>query len=356
MLRMKHVRNADLQVSQPYEKKSFLFDYTLSFRNKLPGIALVFMIGVLANSLGKDFPLIGGAVIAIIIGILVRNFLRIPAVYTEGISYTLKTLLKTAIVLLGFGLSYASIFQLGYEAILLVIIAVLSGILFTFILAKLFKLGGNIPILVSLGTAICGATAIVTSSPIVRAKEEETAYAINTIFAFNVLAVLFYPLIGHLFSMPDDIFGMWAGVAIHDTSSVVAAGYSYSSAAGDTSVVIKLIRTLMLVPVTLILSIIISMRSKGSTTNKVKMSKVFPTFILFFAGAVAINTIFSLPTSLTSVTDGVAKFLILMVMASVGLGTDFKKIKSVGLRPLFVGLISSIMMGILTLTIILVLY
>ncbi|MCC3357679.1 YeiH family protein [Bacillus sp. REN16] len=350
------MRNANLQVSQTYEKKSFLFNHSLSFRNKLPGVALVFLIGVLANSLGRDFPLIGGAVIAIIIGILVRNFLRIPVGYTEGISYTLKSLLKMAIVLLGFGLSYASIFQLGHEAILLVIIAVLAGILFTFVLAKLFKLDGNIPMLVSLGTAICGATAIVTTSPIIRAKEEETAYAINTIFAFNVLAVLFYPLLGQLFSMSDQIFGMWAGVAIHDTSSVVAAGYSYSSAAGDTSVVIKLIRTLMLVPVTLILSIFISMKSKGTTTNKVKMRKVFPAFILFFAGAVAVNTIFPLPPMLTSVTDGAAKFIILMVMASVGLGTDFKKIQSVGLRPLFVGLLSSVMMGILTLSIILILY
>ncbi|WP_180271484.1 YeiH family protein [Fredinandcohnia onubensis] len=348
--------NANLQVSQSYEKKSFLLENTQSLRNKLPGVALVFIIGVLANSLGKDFPLIGGAVIAIIIGIMVRNFLGIPTVFSEGISYTLKTLLKTAIVLLGFGLSYASIFQLGYEAILLVVVAVLAGILFTFLLAKLFKLSGNIPILVSLGTAICGATAIVTSSPIVRAKEEETAYAINTIFAFNVLAVLFYPLIGQLFSMPDQIFGIWAGVAIHDTSSVVAAGYSYSSNAGDTSVIIKLIRTLMLVPVTLILSIFISMKSNGAAGSKVKISKVFPIFILFFAGAVAVNTIFSLPTSITSVTDGVAKFLILMVMASVGLGTDFKKIKSVGLRPLFLGLLSSVMMGLLTLTIIQLLY
>ncbi len=353
---MKHVSNANLQVSQSYEKKSFLLENTQSLRNKLPGVALVFIIGVLANSLGKDFPLIGGAVIAIIIGIMVRNFLGIPTVFSEGISYTLKTLLKTAIVLLGFGLSYASIFQLGYEAILLVVVAVLAGILFTFLLAKLFKLSGNIPILVSLGTAICGATAIVTSSPIVRAKEEETAYAINTIFAFNVLAVLFYPLIGQLFSMPDQIFGIWAGVAIHDTSSVVAAGYSYSSNAGDTSVIIKLIRTLMLVPVTLILSIFISMKSNGAAGSKVKISKVFPIFILFFAGAVAVNTIFSLPTSITSVTDGVAKFLILMVMASVGLGTDFKKIKSVGLRPLFLGLLSSVMMGLLTLTIIQLLY
>ncbi|MFS0861240.1 YeiH family protein [Fredinandcohnia sp. 179-A 10B2 NHS] len=337
-------------------RKLETIQFLQSIKNKLPGVSLVFIIGVLANSLGKDFPLIGGAVIAIIIGILVRNFLGVPIAFSEGVSYTLKTLLKLAIVLLGFGLSFSSVFKLGYEAILLVVASVLSGILFTFFLAKLFKLDGNIPILVSLGTAICGATAIVTTSPIVQAKEEETAYAINTIFAFNVLAVLLYPLFGQLFAMSGETFGLWAGIAIHDTSSVVAAGYSYSNTAGDTSVVIKLIRTLMLVPVALLLSIFISFKSKSSTSSKVKISKVFPGFILFFAGAVAVNTIFSLPAPITSFTDGIAKFLIIMVMASVGLGTDFKKIKSVGLRPLLVGLLSSVLMGIVTLTIIQFLY
>ncbi|MFT4415257.1 YeiH family protein [Fredinandcohnia humi] len=349
--------NTNLEVHQSsFIKKVESTESFLSIKNKLPGVALVFIIGVLANSLGKDFPLIGEAVIAIVIGILVRNFLGVPTVFSEGVSYTLKILLKLAIVLLGFGLSYSSIFKLGYEAVILVMTSVISGILFTFLLAKLFKLTGNIPVLVSLGTAICGATAIVTSSPIVKAKEEETAYAINTIFAFNVLAVLIYPLLGQLFSMSGETFGLWAGIAIHDTSSVVAAGYSFSNPAGDTSVVIKLIRTLMLVPVALLLSIYISFKSKGSTTNRVRVSNVFPIFILFFAGAVAVNTIFTLPASIISLTDGIAKFLILMVMASVGLGTDFKKIITVGLRPLVVGLLSSIIMGIITLTIIQLLY
>lgn len=324
----------------------------------LPGVGLTFVIGLIAHSLGKDFPLIGGAVIAIIIGVLMRQFLVVPEQFYPGIGFTLKKLLKLAIILLGFSFSFLKIFQIGVNTVIAVLIAVILGIGLTYFIGKLFKLKGNIPLLISLGTGICGATAIATAGPILKAKDEDIVYAINTIFAFNVLAVLIYPIIGHLLSMPDSMFGAWAGTAIHDTSSVVAAGYSYSTEAGDASVIIKLIRTLMLVPVAVLLSIFISIQNKTLNSNqkKVKMSKVFPFFILFFAGASAINTIFSLPSSFIEPTTFIAKFVILMVMASVGLGTDLKKIKSVGIRPLVVGLISSIIMGAVSLLLIIILF
>lgn len=324
----------------------------------LPGIALVMIIGVIANSLGKDFPLIGGAVIAIIMGILIRQFLGVPQMFSDGISYTLKKLLKLAIILLGFSFNFSQIYNVGLNAIVIVLVAVMTGIFLTYYIGKLFKLEGNIPLLISLGTGICGATAIATSGPIIKAKDEEIVYAVNTIFAFNVLAVLIYPLIGHVLSIPDHQFGVWAGTAIHDTSSVVAAGYNYSSSAGDTSVVVKLIRTLMLVPVTVILSVYISMKNSkmNPNQNKLKMSKVFPFFILIFAGAAALNTIFPLPSSFVDTSSTVAKFIILMVMASVGLGTDFNKIKSVGVRPIIVGLISSCIMGTISLILVKLLF
>ncbi|MEH7381206.1 putative sulfate exporter family transporter [Bacillus sp. JJ1533] len=324
----------------------------------LPGISLTFVIGLIAHSLGKDFPLIGGAVIAIVIGVLMRQFLVVPEEFYPGIGFTLKKLLKLAIILLGFSFSFSEIFQLGINTAIIVLVAVSLGIGLTYFIGRLFKLKGNIPLLISLGTGICGATAIATTGPILKAKDEDIVYAINTIFAFNVLAVLIYPIIGHLLSMPDSMFGAWAGIAIHDTSSVVAAGYSYSTEAGDASVVIKLIRTLMLVPVAVLLSIFISIKNKTANSNqkKVKMSSVFPFFILFFAGAAAINTTFPLPSIFIEPTTFIAKFFILMVMASVGLGTDLKKIKSVGIRPLMVGLISSIIMGAISLLLIIILF
>ncbi|MCM3666290.1 putative sulfate exporter family transporter [Mesobacillus subterraneus] len=323
----------------------------------VPGVLLLVAIGILSNSLGKDYPLIGGAVIAIVIGILIRQFLGVPVIFADGISYTLKKLLKLAIILLGFSFSFAQIFQVGLNSLIIVFVAVVAGITLTFFVGRLFGLKGNIPLLISLGTGICGATAIATTGPIIKAKDEDIVYAVNTIFAFNVLAVLIYPLIGHLLSLPDNQFGVWAGTAIHDTSSVVAAGYSYSNSAGDASVVVKLIRTLMLIPVAVLLSIYISVKNtKLDNDNKVKISKIFPYFILIFAGAAALNTVVPLPQTFVDTSSDVAKFVILMVMASVGLGTDFKKIKSVGIRPLIVGLLSSFIMGTISLILVKLLF
>ncbi|RSD29029.1 YeiH family protein [Mesobacillus subterraneus] len=324
----------------------------------VPGILFLVAIGILSNSLGRDYPLIGGAVIAIVIGILIRQFLGVPAIFEYGINYTLKKLLKLAIILLGFSLSFAQIFKVGLNSLIIVLVAVVAGVFLTYFVGRLFGLQGNIPLLISLGTGICGATAIATTGPIIKAKDEDIVYAVNTIFAFNVLAVLFYPLIGHLLSLPDNQFGVWAGTAIHDTSSVVAAGYSYSNTAGDASVVVKLIRTLMLVPVAVILSIYISIKSAKMDrgANQVKISKVFPFFIIIFAGAAALNTIAPLPKTFVDTTADLAKFIILMVMASVGLGTNFIKIKSVGIRPLIVGLLSSVIMGSISLILVKVLF
>jgi uncharacterized integral membrane protein (TIGR00698 family) len=319
----------------------------LTHSKNLPGLLLVATIGIIAHFLGKAFPLLGGAVIAILLGILIRQCFGVPQLYSNGISFTLKKLLKFAIILLGFGFSFSQIAQVGLHAIVIVLVAVSAGIFLTYYLAKLFKLDGNIPLLISLGTGICGATAIATSGPIIKAKEEEIVYAVNTIFAFNVLAVLLYPLVGQALLLPDQQFGVWVGAAIHDTSSVVAAGYNFSNAAGDTSVVVKLMRTMMLVPVAIILSAYMTVKNRNSLTeqDKLKWANAFPFFILIFAGAAAINTFFELPLIFVDGATTLAKFMILMVMASVGLGTDLKKIKSVGFRPLLVGLISSFIMG-----------
>lgn len=327
-----------------------------SIQNKLPGLGLVIIIGFIAQLFGNQFPLIGGAVTAIFIGILIKNTIGVHSIFYDGISYTLKKLLKVAIVLLGFGLSFSEIFEVGFQSIIIVLMSVMLGLFLTYFIAKLLGLNGNIPLLISFGTAICGATAIATTGPIIRAKESEIAYAVNTIFLFNVLAVFIYPFIGAYFDMPDSFFGIWAGSAIHDTSSVVAAGYSYSNTAGEVSVVVKLIRTLMLIPVSLLAAVYISMKLKGKAKESVKIRNTFPYFILFFAGAAIINTIFSIPASITTFTDNIAKFIILMVMASVGLGTDFKKIRSVGFRPLYVGLVTSFIMGVVSISCIYLLF
>ncbi|SHG16431.1 YeiH family protein [Ornithinibacillus halophilus] len=322
----------------------------------LPGILLTAIIAFIAYHIGELYPLVGGAVTAIILGFLVSNFLGVPVIYEKGINFTLKKLLKLAIIILGFSMSFTTIVDVGFDSIIIVLISVILGLFLTYWIARLFKLTGDLPILVGVGTAICGATAIATVSSILKAKEEDFVYAVNTIFAFNVLAVMAYPFIGHLAGLSDEVLGIWAGAAIHDTSSVVAAGYAYSDEAGSTAVVVKLLRTLTLIPVALLLAFFTSYREKGKgKESTVKIWSIFPYFIFLFVGAALINTFLPLPEIVTETTSDIAKFMIIMVMASVGLKANFGKLKSIGFRPFIVGLLSSVIIGVVSITLVLML-
>lgn len=318
----------------------------------LPGILLAVVIAVMATAIGKVYPVIGGAVTAIIIGFLARNFLGLPKKFELGLDYTIKKLLKVAIVLMGFGLSFATVVEISASSIIVVAVIVVLGLGLTYLVGRWFGLKGDLPILIGIGTSICGATAIATTAPILKAKEQDFVYAVNTIFAFNVLAVVSYPFIGQLLGFSDQIFGMWAGAAIHDTSSVVAAGYMYSDEAGAVAVIVKLLRTLTLIPLALLLAIFVSYKMKSQTTEQVKVSKIFPYFILVFVGVVLLNTFIPFPEVVANTTNQLAKFLIVMVMASVGLKASFKDIKTIGVKPFIVGLIASVIIGVVSISLI----
>jgi uncharacterized integral membrane protein (TIGR00698 family) len=320
----------------------------------IPGVVMVFLIAYISHSVGKDIPLVGTTVTAIIIGILIRNFIGVPVVFNPGIQYSLKSILKIAIILLGTSLNLWSIFVIGSKSILPILAVVLLGILLTFYIGKWMGLSGNIPILIGIGTAICGATAIATVSPIIESKEEETAFAITTIFIFNIIAVIFYPILGTLLEMNNEVFGMWAGTAIHDTSSVVAAGYAYNNEAGGIAAVVKLTRTLFLLPLAIILGVYMSMQmTKGkSQGKKVKLTKIFPWFLLGFLGMSLLNTFNLFSDSVVDMVTFISKFMILMAMASVGLGADFKKIRKIGMKPVFLGLIASVIVAVVSISLI----
>lgn len=324
--------------------------------NKIAGLLFVTAIAIVAYFIGSMFPVIGGAISGILLGILINHFIGTSDKFLTGIDFTLKKLLKVAIILLGFSFSLTDILAVGKSSIIIVIISVLSGLIFTYYIGRLFGLHGNTSLLIGSGTAICGATAIVTLSPVIKAKEEELTYAVNTIFAFNVIAILTFPFIASLLNMTDYHFGIWAGAAIHDTSSVVAAGYAFSDEAGAVSVIVKLARTLMLIPLVVAVAIFQSVKAKWTVseaqTENVNIFKVFPYFILVFVGVALVNTFVSLPAAIPGAAESIAKFLIVMVMVSVGLKTDIRKIKRVGYKPLIVGLIASVLISVISLMLI----
>lgn len=317
-------------------------------KNNLPGIALAAIIAIPAWLIGKAFPVVGSPVLGILFGMALA-FLKRPACFETGIKYTSKKLLQYSIILLGFDMNLYHIFEVGSKTLILMCFTLTAAFLTAFIAGKLLKVEGKTGVLIGVGTAICGGSAIAATAPVVHASDEEVAHSISTIFFFNVLAAFIFPVLGHLLGMSDHSFGLWAGTAVNDTSSVVAAGYTYSSAAGDLAVIVKLTRTLMIVPVTLALALYTSRKSAHTQGSGYSMVKIFPWFVLGFLAASVVRTFVPLPAETGKTIAQVGKFVIVMAMAGIGLNTNVVKLVKKGGKPVLLGLICWIVLSLTSL-------
>ena len=306
--------------------------------NKLPGISLVAIIAIPAWIIGKWIPVIGSPVLGILFGMILAFWKR-PNLFNEGISYTAKKLLQYSIILLGFDMNLFNVFKVGKQTLVLMAFTLTAAFVTAFFIGKLLKLDSNTKILIGVGSAICGGSAIAAAAPVIHADEEDVAHSISTIFLFNVIAAFLFPFLGHLLGMSDQNFGLWAGTAINDTSSVVAAGYSFSNAAGNLAVIVKLTRTLMIVPVTLVLAIYASKKESKKGNGDYNIIKIFPWFVLGFVGASIINTFFPLPNGMSSFLAELGKFVITMAMAAIGMNTNIVKLLKSGGKPIFLGFV-----------------
>lgn len=306
----------------------------------LPGILLCLVIAIPAWFLGKTFPVIGGPVFGILIGMIIT-----PQQYFEsGTKYTSKKLLQYSIILLGFEMNLFNVIKVGGESLFVMLFTLSTAFLTAFFVGRALKLHGKMTTLIGVGTSICGGSAIAATAPVIQAEDEDVGHAISTIFLFNIIAVFVFPALGHIFRMSDTGFGMWAGTAINDTSSVVAAGASWSSAAGNNTAlafatIVKLTRTLMIVPITLVLAIYTARRSKAEAgAGSFRFSRVFPWFIIGFVAAAVINTFAGLPAPITHDLVTAGKFGIVMAMSAIGLNTHLKKLLTGNFKPILLGL------------------
>lgn len=303
-----------------------------------PGIALAFAVAAMAFGLGRLMPLVGGAVFGIVLGILVRQFLPPPARFQPGIRFASKQVLQWSIIALGFGLSITQVAKTGAESLSVTLATVAAAGLAAWVLGKLLRVRDMLKLLVGVGTAICGGSAIAAVVPIVKADEHDTAFAISTIFLFNLLAVLTFPALGHWLGLSDLGFGLWAGTAINDTSSVVAAGYAYSHAAGDYATIVKLTRATLIIPICLMIAFIVALREKRGGAANFSLAKIFPWFILWFLVASAIRTAGLVPAPALPVIHFIAECLIVVALTAIGLSADLRKMAQTGHRPILLGL------------------
>ncbi|WP_100333812.1 YeiH family protein [Bacillus alkalisoli] len=305
----------------------------------IPGIGLSFLIAIVAYFIGIAFPAVGGVIIALLIGIIVRNTVRLPSSFETGILFVVKILLKVAIILLGATLSISSMIQAGTQSIIPILLVVVGGTVIAILIGKIFRINNTLSLLIGVGTSICGATAISVVKSVVQAKEAIIAYAITTIFLFNIIATITYPLIGQWLQLSAVEFGIWIGTSIHDTSSVVAVGYLIGDEVGEVATTVKLVRTLFILPLVLILSIIFT---RKTTAQKFSFKQAFPIFIVGFLVMSFLYSFEIIPEHVSITLGMIAKFIIVMVMAAVGLQVNWSKFKSLGVKPILVGLIASV--------------
>ena len=320
-----------------------------SVKAKLPGLLLCLVIALPCWFLGKLFPVVGGPVFAILAGMVITLVLTDKTRFQAGIAYTSKKILQYAVILLGFGLNLSEIAKVGAQSLPIICSTIATSLIISFLLYKLMKMPANISTLVGVGSSICGGSAIAATAPVIGADDEEIAQAISVIFLFNVLAALIFPTFGGAIGLTNEGFGLFAGTAVNDTSSVTAAASTWDTLHGtngavlEYATIVKLTRTLAIIPITLVLAFWRTWQVKrgGNTSNgSFSLKKVFPTFILFFVLASIITTVATsagVSAAVFSPLKELSKFFIVLAMAAIGLNTNIVKLVKTGGKPIFMG-------------------
>ena len=329
----------------------------------LSGITLSVIIAAVAVFIENLLPihLIGGAVIAMFIGMIVNHFIGKNSFFASGIKFTSKKILKFAIILLGLSLNINTILHVGKMSLVVMIFTLATCFGGGYFIGKALGLNWKLSNLISAGTGICGGSAIAAIAPTIDADDSDVAYAMSATFLFDMAMIVLFPIMGRAIGMSAEAFGIWAGTAVNDTSSVVATGYAFSEAAGDFATMVKLTRTLSIIPTVLTFALIqMSLKKKeaiksGENEKEIKTNfsffKIFPWFILGFLAMSIVASVFTIPTEIVATTKSVSKFLMVCALAAIGLNTSFKDMKKSGIKPMIHGFIISVLVVIVALVV-----
>ena len=326
-----------------------------------PGVILSALIAVFAMWVESLLPvhLIGSAVIAMFVGMFLNHFIKSTDIFAGGIKFTSKKLLKFAIILLGLSLNITTVLQVGRMSLTVMVFTLLTCFGGGYFIGRALGLNWKLSNLISAGTGICGGSAIAAIAPTIDADDDDVAYAMSATFLFDMAMIILFPIMGRAIGMTDEAFGIWAGTAVNDTTSVVATGYAFSAAAGDFATMVKLTRTLSIIPTVITFAFIqLGIKKKEAKKNSenadglkanFSIKKIFPWFILGFVAMSIVASIFTVPAELVAGTKTVSKFLMVSALAAIGLNTSFSSFKKSGIRPMIHGFIISALVVIVAL-------
>jgi uncharacterized integral membrane protein (TIGR00698 family) len=275
-------------------------------------------------------------------GTIINSFFH-PTWIKPALKFTSKRILKVAIILLGASLSINTIMSVGKMTFFVMIFTFAMCFGGGYFVRKLFGLNWKLGNLISAGTGICGGSAIAAIAPVIDADDKDIAFAMSSTFLFDMVMVALYPIMGRLLGMSDIAYGIWAGTSVNDTASVVASGYAFSEMAGDFATMVKLTRTIAIIPTVLVFAYIgVRMKRKElqaeTGSKKVKISKIVPWFICGFLALAILNSVGCIPADVSGTIKSVSKFLMVTALAAIGLGTSITDFKKAGLAPMFYGI------------------
>ncbi|HKM02152.1 MAG: YeiH family putative sulfate export transporter [Tissierellia bacterium] len=327
----------------------------------LPGFILALLIAFSARLIESilPIPLIGDSVIALFIGMVINQIIKPDKLIQTGLKFTSKKVLKFSIILLGASLSIGTILTVGRLSLTVMIFTLLTCFGGGYFVGKWLNLDWKLSNMISAGTGICGGSAIAAMAPVINAEDKDIAYAMSATFLFDMAMIVLFPIAGKAMGLSDMAYGLWTGTAVNDTSSVVAAGYAFSEAAGDFATMVKLTRTLSIIPTVLIFSLInvkVNIKAESETgifteQSKVKLTSLFPWFILAFVGMSVINSFGLIPASVSIGMKSISKFLMVSALAAIGLNTDFQEMKNSGINPMIHGFIISALVVVVALVV-----
>ena len=335
-------------------------NFFMGIAKNIPGFLVAACIAALAKFLESLLPIhiIGASVIALFIGMIINSFYH-PNWMKSGLKFTSKKVLKFAIILLGASLNVSVILSVGKMSLAVMVFTLLTCFGGGYFIGKALKLNWKLSNLISAGTGICGGSAIAAIAPVIDAEDRDIAYAMSATFLFDMAMIVLFPIMGRWLGLSDQAYGLWAGTAVNDTSSVVAAGYAYTEAAGDFATMVKLTRTLAIIPTVLVFTFVnIRLKQKNNMTTENKKTNVlslFPWFIVGFLAMAAINSLGFIPANVSAGTKEVSKFLMITALAAIGLNTSFKDMKKSGIAPMIHGFIISALVVIVAIAVIYIL-
>ena len=264
-----------------------------------------------------------------------------------GLRFASQRVLRSGIILLGARLSLGEIARIGLPSTVAIVITMAVSFSVVLVVARLVHVERPLAVLIAVGSAVCGNTAIVATAPVIGARAREVAYAVATITLFGTLAVFLYPTVGRTFGIPQPSFGLWAGIAVNDTSQVIATSAAYGPDALDVATVVKLIRNALMAPLLFLIAAwwaAIGASSAGSARGGVR--RAVPLFVLGFLALAALRTIGVISPEQAAVLDVAARALILVALAAVGTTIRVAELRETSWRPLAVGFAVSLAVGI----------